>query len=298
MIFERQKRLLALLNTLGGEISNLDFQKLLFLFCYQVEESPTYEFVPYKYGGFSFTSYADKRRLIEHGFLINEERSWGLTMEGKAHAVVSPLVQSKMTSFSHHYTGLRGDKLVAKVYTHFPYHAINSEIATRVLAGEQEKLQRIELARPKQHEPGICTIGYEGQSLEGYLNKLIRAGVAILCDVRKNPLSRKYGFSKNTLNKACDGVGISYVHMPGLGIVTEERRNLVTQDDYDALFAIYRRETLPKQSKALNDIRELVVNGHYLALTCYEASAQQCHRQCVAEELEKQFGKTFTPDQL
>ena len=65
MLFDRQKRLLALVAAHGGDIGNLDFQKLLFLYCREAEEVPTYEFVPYRFGGFSFTSYADKRRLVE-----------------------------------------------------------------------------------------------------------------------------------------------------------------------------------------------------------------------------------------
>ena len=59
MLFDRQKRVLALVDALGGEVGNLDFQKLLFLYCREVEETPSYEFVPYKFGGFSFTSYVD-----------------------------------------------------------------------------------------------------------------------------------------------------------------------------------------------------------------------------------------------
>ena len=38
MLFERQKRLLALVDALGGEVGNLDFQKLLFLYCAEIEE--------------------------------------------------------------------------------------------------------------------------------------------------------------------------------------------------------------------------------------------------------------------
>ena len=34
--------------------------------------------------------------------------------------------------------------------------------------------------------PGLCTIGYEGRTLENYLNRLIRDGVTQLCDVRRN----------------------------------------------------------------------------------------------------------------
>jgi len=65
MLFDRQKCLLALLDAHNGEVGLVDFQKLLFLYCQEVEESP-YEFVPYKYGGFSFTSYADKPYMKNH----------------------------------------------------------------------------------------------------------------------------------------------------------------------------------------------------------------------------------------
>lgn len=71
----------------------------------------------------------------------------------------------------------------------------------------------------------------------------------MLCDVRRNPWSRKYGFSKSTLSNACEGVGIRYEHLPELGIVSDARRNLETQADYDALFAHYERYDLPKQGR-------------------------------------------------
>src|SRR6185503_3798033 len=100
MLFERQKRLLALVDALGGEVGNLDFQKLLFLYCREVEETPTYEFVPYKYGGFSFTCYADKRRLIEQGLLANEERAWKLTAAGRQTITVAPIARLRMNQFA------------------------------------------------------------------------------------------------------------------------------------------------------------------------------------------------------
>ena len=142
------------------------------------------------------------------------------------------------------------------------------------------------------------TIGYEGRNLEGYLNRLIVAGVTMLCDVRRNPLSRKYGFSKRTLAKGCEGVGIRYEHLPELGIASEERRELVTQADYDALFAVYRRDALPQQTRVLTQIRQWVDQGERVALTCFEALPQQCHRHCVADALQHQFGKAFAPMHL
>ena len=65
MLLGRQKLLLALVDALGGNVCNLDFQKFLLLYCGEVEDAPTYEFVPHEFGGFSFTSYADKRRLMD-----------------------------------------------------------------------------------------------------------------------------------------------------------------------------------------------------------------------------------------
>lgn len=298
MLFDRQKRLLALVDALGGEVGNLDFQKLLFLYCREVEAEPAYEFVPYKFGGFSFTSYADKRRLTEQGLLVDEERVWRLTPEGRTLAKVPPMVRVGMDGFARRKAALRGDALVAEAYRRHPYYAIRSEIAARLLAADAPARAAIDAARPPRGEPGLCTIGYEGSTLEGYLNRLLRAGVTLLCDVRRNPLSRKYGFSKSTLSKGCEGVGLRYEHLPELGIASEERRELHTQADYDALFAVYERDSLPQQGAALAKIRGWVTEGHRVALTCYEAQACQCHRHSVAEALEREFGRTFSPRHL
>ena len=292
MLFERQKRLLALVDALGGEVGNLDFQKLLFLYCREAEGVPTYEFVPYKYGGFSFTSYADKRRLIVQGLLADEEWAWKLTPTGRTVASIAPVARMRMDQFSTRHASLRGDALVAEAYRRHPYYAIRSEMAERVLAGDALALMAINAARPAAGQPGLCTIGYEGRTLEDYLNRLIQDGVTVLCDVRRNPLSRKYGFSKGTLSKACEGVGIRYEHLPKLGIASEDRRELHTQADYDALFTLYERENLPKQSKALKKIRTWIEAGERVALTCFEKLPHQCHRHCVAEALEGMMRKS------
>lgn len=290
MLFERQKRLLALVDALGGEVGGLDFQKLLFLFCHDVEEIPTYDFVPYRFGGFSFTSYADKRRLIDQGLLADEERYWKLTGPGRSAAQVEPILRMRMDQFSRKHGKLRGDALVAEAYRRHPYYAIRSEVADRVLAGDSAALRAIEAERPPTGRPGLCTIGYEGSTLEKYLNLLLRSGVSLLCDVRRNPLSRKYGFSKGTLSNACKGVGIRYEHLPELGIASEERKDLITQADYDALFSVYEKESLPNQTATLERIRGWIQGGERVALTCFEKLPHQCHRHCVAEALERLEG--------
>jgi hypothetical protein len=297
MLYERQRHLLALVNALGGEIGGLDFQKLLLLYCLEVEESPSYEFVPYKFGGFSFTSYADKRSLIGKGFLADEDRGWKSTPAGKVVPITVPILTT-MNRFAKRHAGLRGDVLVAEVYRRHPYYAIRSEIAEQLLAGDTASLKAIAAARPSKGNPGLCTIGYEGRALEGFLNALIQDEVTVLCDVRQNPMSRKYGFSKSTLQKSCEGVGIRYEHLPELGIAAENRRVLKTRKDYETLFDAYTHKSLPKQLNMLKKIMNWIEKGERVALTCYERQPERCHRTCVAKELEKRFGKVCAPKEL
>ena len=283
MLLNRRRHLLSLLDALGGRVGNLDFQKLLFLYC-QEEVPPPYEFVPYKFGAFSFTSYADKRTLLERRLLFDEENTWALTDAGRR--TLGTEARPTAARFVRTNAHFRGDALVADTYRRFPYYATRSEIATKVLRGDAAALQRIDDAR-RPRVTGLLTIGYEGQSLEGYLNRLLRAGVTLLCDVRRNPLSRKYGFSKRTLAHGCAGVGVRYEHLPELGIDSVERQGLETQADYDALFDRYERDLLPNQGAAVAAIAGWIRSGEAVALTCYEHTSSQCHRHCVAEAVER-----------
>jgi len=296
MIFKRQRRLLELLAAIGSSAGNLDFQKLLLLYCHEPEGEGTYDFVPYKYGAFSFTSYADRRKLVERGLLRDDEQRWQLTTAGRELAEESP--DGHLLDFARRYRRLRGDVLVAETYRRFPYYAIRSEMAARVLADDPAALARIDDARPKSSNAALCTIGYEGRTLESYLNVLLETGVTLLCDVRRNPISRKYGFSKKTLSKSCDGVGIRYEHLPDLGIAASDRKALVTQADYEALFAAYERDTIPHQGKAVARIRDWIGDGEHVALTCYERQPRQCHRRCVAEAVERQRPDSVTATHL
>ncbi len=295
-LFARQKQLLTLLDALGGRARNIDFQKLLFLYCQESSTEEIYEFVPYRFGAFSFTSYADRRKLVDRGLLVDDEKYWQLTDEGSR--VVGRAQDLHVSAFARRHRSLRGDALVAETYRRFPYYATRSEIAERVLADDDDALQRIETARPKPRTAALSTIGYEGRTLESYLNALLRAGVTLLCDVRRNPISRKYGFSKRALTSGCERVGIRYEHLPELGIASEKRRNLETQADYDELFDEYEKESLPRQGEALSKIRVWIHSGERVALTCYERLPQQCHRHCVANALAHKAGKRIVAKHL
>lgn len=297
MLFDRQRLLLALVDALEGAPAGTDFQKLLFLYTKEWEAEPSYDFVPYQFGSFSFSSYADKRRLIERGLLEDDASRWVLTDTGRVAARSEKTLTDRTRRFAAGHA-LRGDALIAEVYRRYPYYATRSKIAARVLPKAADRAA-ITAAQPAVKGPGLVTLGYEGRSLEGYLNALLQDSVTLLCDVRRNPLSRKYGFAKSTLSKACENVGIRYEHLPELGIASAERKELKTQADYDALFAEYERKSLPLQGEALKKIYGWIQReGQRVALTCYEAEPCQCHRHCVAEALERLGGVSLTPQHL
>jgi uncharacterized protein (DUF488 family) len=275
----RKKILLAIVELFGNEISATDFQKILFLFS-EKQTDRKYDFVPYKFGCFSFQAMADKNSLIKEGYLANT-RNWKINFE---HANFNHTLEDTdrkiLSKLKLQIGNLSTDELIRQVYLNYPYFAINSEIVSKHL--NTKEIEIVTRFKPKTETEGIFTIGYEGKSLESYLNILIQQNVKILCDVRKNPLSRKYGFAKKTLQNACESVNIKYIHLPELGIVSEKRKNLNTQIDYDNLFVDYEKEIIPNQQKEIKLIHSLIKTYGRVALTCYEALPKQCHRTRVA----------------
>ena len=86
MLFGRQRLILNLLDAIGSSVGLTDFQKLLFLYTRECAAGPSFEFVPYRFGCFSFTSYADKRYLTDSGLLVEDEHQWLLTDNGRSEA--------------------------------------------------------------------------------------------------------------------------------------------------------------------------------------------------------------------
>jgi uncharacterized protein (DUF488 family) len=100
---------------------------------------------------------------------------------------------------------MSNNDLVRYTYINYPYWATKSTIANKILSPvEYEKVLQ---SKPKSDKTILYTIGYEGISLEEYLNRLIKNDVKVLVDVRRNPLSMKYGFSKSQLLRYCVNAG-------------------------------------------------------------------------------------------
>ncbi len=284
MLFHRQKILLSLLESLGGAQSATDFQKYLFLYTTTCEKEKSYDFVPYKYGCYSFQAYADKIKLINKGYLKDSE-NWELANFDISYAhTLSKNEPKKLGLFSDRYISLKGNELLQHVYKNYPYYATRSIISEKILTPSE--IVELEKYKPKKkRKPVMATIGYEGGSIETYLNRLIQADIRLLIDVRKNPISRKYGFSKNTLSKLLSKIGVDYIHIPELGIQSVDRKNLNTQKDYEKLFLSYESTVLNTEVKSLELVFNLYKEKRRVALTCFEKDHHQCHRSRIAERL-------------
>jgi hypothetical protein len=269
-----------LLQALGGRAEKMRLQKLLLLFMAQRGEA-AYHFVPYKYGAFSFQANADLVACTTRGWVANHERDWEL-LDGTDHlATLKPADRAGLRMVLEQYGDLERDALVRETYLRFPYTAIHSTMASRLLNTAER--QAVASALPTGMPEGLFTIGYEGLDLDAFLNKLIEARVAVLCDVRRNAYSMKYGFSRKQLAHACEGVGIQYEHIPALGIANDERQELNSQADRDALFARYAERTLPHTRAEQEHIFRLVAEHGRVALMCFEHAQQCCHRGTLAQ---------------
>lgn len=283
-LFYRQKVLLSVLQAFGGSLSNINLQKYLFLFTQLCQKEKSYEFVPYKYGCFSFQSYADRRKLVERGILSDGE-SWSIAEGQDFVSMLTPSDQGKIRRFAEKYRKVQGNALVKEVYRKYPYFATRSEIAADLMSSAE--LQEIALQRPINNGKTLYTIGYEGGTFENYLNRLIENNVRVLVDVRKNPLSRKYGFSKRTMKETSEKLDIEYRHMPELGIVSEKRQELKSKEDYEILFDEYESTVLRENAGALDELIDLVEEKDRIALTCFEAEPCMCHRSRISNAVLK-----------
>lgn len=266
---------------------SIQIQKLMFLLT-DNQDKRVYDFMPYKYGCYSMQLSQDLRNLTEEGYLLCED--YETTHRYKISRNDLKLVQyvkdqdkKEIAHIIKRFSNLSIKNLIKYTYQNYPFFAIHSKMAKNILS--KEEYSHVLKQRPYKTELALMTIGYEGLSLERYIVNLLINDVRVLCDVRKNAYSHKFGFSKTQLAKACEGAGIRYEHIPNLGIVSEKRKDLINQSDYDALFDEYESTTLLGARNELNHIYTLLQNEKRVALTCFEHDPLQCHRSRIAKKL-------------
>ncbi len=130
------------------------------------------------------------------------------------------------------------------------------------------------------HTGTIVSIGYEGRTLDEFVDVLRGHRVEVLIDVRLTPISRKKGFSKSALSAALEVAGIEYRHEPALGNPKDNR------DPFRRGLASARERYAGHLSNGANTTYEATVDAarwSRVALLCFERDHSQCHRSCITE---------------
>ena len=257
-----------------------DFQRLLFDYSRRCRErgvDEPYDFIVQERGPRSFTAAADRDRLARRGIFFSG--AWRSPLSAEGRSLAGNLKNRDVAVFAARWQRRRD--------------AVGTD-------GEQAPVgdhDRSEVADGNGRPNGglLATIGYEGRSYEAYFNQLLGLGISRLCDVRRNPFSRKWGFSKRLLSQGCEELGIRYEPFPELGIESKYRANLSDRAAYDRLFARYEATTLPRCRDAVVRIAGWINAGERVAITCYERDSRDCHRSRLASAIVKTAAEPLLP---
>lgn len=273
-LYKRQQFLVSLIKHLGKEATATDLQKIVFSYC-KNKNVNYYDFVPYKFGAYSFQLTKDYDYLTQNGYV---DGSLALKEINTDISIDTSAIEE-----------LRGKSLVRKTYKNFPYFAINSEIAEEILNADE--LNNVKLAKEQlvKTEQKLFSIGYEGKSVEEFINILLQNDIQVLCDVRFNPKSMKYGFSSSFFKNNLEKVGIQYVHIQRLGIESNKRQNLGTEESYSVLFLDYEK-TISAREKSLKELLDLINSKKRVAIMCFEHDKNFCHRNIIKNWIANNHG--------
>ena len=131
----------------------------------------------------------------------------------------------------------------------------------------------------------IATIGYEGATVQTFLDALRAAGVELVVDVRAIAGSRRPGFAKTRLAGNLHEAGIEYLHLRGLGTPAEGRA-AARAGRHGEMHAIFREHLTTDAARADLDVLAGIVRaGRRACLLCLEADPAHCHRSLVAQAL-------------
>ncbi len=269
MLINRQKCILYLLQELQ-KCNKIQLAKLLFLIEKESKTPnlcPFYSFLPYKYGPYSFEIFHDIDNFEKENYVSQTNTT--ISFENKK-IIISPALKYSISHIISKYGSMNNKNLINYVYQNYPEYTIFSEI---------DKQQEY-----NKDQTGIYTIGYQGKSIDKFLHNLIKEKIHILVDIRYNPWSMKYGFTKNILKSLCGRIKIDYCHIPELGIPGSMRQQLVSKKDYDELFKKYKIH-LKNQQKQIDKLNKQAKTKR-LALMCFEEDPNFCHRHVLAKHLQ------------
>lgn len=137
--------------------------------------------------------------------------------------------------------------------------------------------------------PRLATIGYEAEVQPAVIERLKRAGIEVLIDVRAVASSRRAGFSKTLLAASLAEAGVDYVHLRDLG-TPKPGRDAARKGHIAEMRRIFEAH-LEEPAAQLQLAKAVeIVRERRAALLCYEADHHGCHRAIVAERIRDALG--------
>jgi uncharacterized protein (DUF488 family) len=138
----------------------------------------------------------------------------------------------------------------------------------------------------EEPSPLIMTIGHSTRTIEEFISLLQAHSVSRIVDVRTVPRSRHNPqFNKDSLPVSLEKVGLSYVHLPGLGGLRHAKPDSINMGWRNTSFRGYADYMqTPEFEDSLEELIELA-NHDRLALMCAEAVPWRCHRSLIGDAL-------------
>ncbi|HEY9236731.1 MULTISPECIES: DUF488 domain-containing protein [Phenylobacterium] len=135
----------------------------------------------------------------------------------------------------------------------------------------------------------LATIGYEASTQDEVIGRLKAARVETVVDVRAVSSSRRAGFSKTVLAASLAEAGIGYVHLRQLG-TPKAGRDAARKGRVEEMRTIFEAHmTEPGAQLELKAAEELA-GSRKIALLCFEADHNGCHRKILAEQICQHLG--------
>jgi uncharacterized protein (DUF488 family) len=123
----------------------------------------------------------------------------------------------------------------------------------------------------------IYSVGYEGLTVAGLIERLQQSRIEELVDVRANPSSRRPGFSKKKLAESLTAAGIAYRHEVNLGNAFRD------EEDFDKAMDLMRAHLAAGEPAEAVARLVSLADGRRIAVLCLENDQRRCHRQVVLE---------------
>jgi uncharacterized protein (DUF488 family) len=132
----------------------------------------------------------------------------------------------------------------------------------------------------------VWTAGHSNVGVETLIDALKSAGIKVLCDIRRFPMSRRNPqFNRDALAASLAAAGIEYQHWPELGGRRTPAKDSLNLGLRDAGFRGFADYMWTQEFDAALDALIALAETRRVAVMCAEAVPWRCHRSLLSDAL-------------